>query len=189
MIIRLAQMPYLSLAVLTALGAPLFSGATAEAGDRKFGYTYEATTLPKGALEFESWVTWKSFGNGDRFDFRHELEYGVTDDFQVSLYMANWRHEDRGGETDSAFKSTSVEAIHALTDPTEDFLGSALYLEAGLGDEEVFVEGKLLLQKNFGRWIVAGNSVVEPEWEGDGARESSREEGGTGADSRGKLSV
>ncbi len=151
----------------TVLGALLFMGAAAQAGDRKFGYSYEVTTLPKGALEFENWVTWKSYSDGDRFDFRHELEYGVTDDFQLALYIANWRYEDRGGESDSTFKSTSIEAIYNLTDPTEDFLGSALYLESGVGEEELFVEGKLLLQKNFGPWVVAGNSAVESEWEGE----------------------
>ena len=161
--------PFLTLlaALSVGLGPLIFPGSLARAGDRKFAYTYEATTMPKGSLEFENWVTWKSYGDGDRFDFRHEIEYGVTDDFQIALYFANWRYEDRGGKSDSTFKSTSIEAIYAMTNPTEDILGSALYLEAGIGEEELFVEGKLLLQKNFGRWIVAGNSIIESEWEGE----------------------
>jgi hypothetical protein len=57
--------------------------------------------------------------------------------------------------------------IWNLSNPTTDFLGSALYGEVRLGDEIFALEGKLLLQKNFGPWVIAYNAVVEAEWEGE----------------------
>src|ERR1041384_6478799 len=73
----------------------------ANADERRFTYTYEPEVLPKGGLEFEQWLTLRSqktsageIGqeNFNRFDFREELEYGVTDRYSVSLYL-NGKHE------------------------------------------------------------------------------------------------
>src|SRR2546421_1032259 len=44
--------------------------------------------LPKRRWEFEQWVTsrWeKEHGTYSVLDFREELEYGLTDDFQIAL--------------------------------------------------------------------------------------------------------
>ena len=50
-----------------------------------FSFIYESTTSPKGQFEFEKWVTWKN-GNesGNKVEFRHEIEYGVTDRLQAA---------------------------------------------------------------------------------------------------------
>ena len=45
-------------------------------------------------------------------------------------------------------------------------IGSALYGEAKLGDQLFKLEGKLLLQKNFGPIVLAYNAGIEAEWEG-----------------------
>jgi hypothetical protein len=143
----------------------------ADAGQRKFAYTYEATTAPKGSIEFENWVTWKRRSiDGDRqnvFDFRHELEFGVTDRLQLGFYLADWTYNDSDSRKHATYKHSGVEAIYNLTNPTTDFLGSALYLEALVGNDVFELEGKLLLQKNFGPVIVAYNAVLEAEWEGE----------------------
>ena len=62
-------------------------------GVRHFTFLYEANTSSRGSLELENWVTWQRTtgpGRFDRVDFRHELEYGVTDKFQASIYVADW---------------------------------------------------------------------------------------------------
>lgn len=146
------------------------------AGERHFTNVYETTTAAKGELELENWVTWETRrGEGDNtnlWKFRHELEYGVTDQFQVALYLANWRlSSNTGQKTRTSYDSASAEFIYRLSDPTTDPLGTALYLELGGGNELFFLEGKLLLQKNIGRWIIAWNGVLESEWEGQGLNE------------------
>jgi hypothetical protein len=146
--------------------------ATTFAGERRFTYTYEATTAPVGTVEFEQWVTWKARrgtgGNANQFDFRHELEFALTDRLQLGLYLSDWSVTHRNGRTDADWKNVGVEAIWNLTNPTTDWLGSALYGEVKLGDELFVLEGKLILQKNFGPWIVAYNATLEAEWEGPG---------------------
>ena len=93
------------------------------------------------------------------------MEFGLTDRLQLGFYLFDWEHETEEGESDTKWEGTGIELIYQLTDPNKSFLGSALYLEAVASDEEAAVEGKLLLQKNFGPLIAVYNLVVEAEWE------------------------
>ncbi len=138
------------------------------AADRRFTYTYETTTSPVGTWEYEQWMTWKHYDNKDRFDFRHELEYGITDRLQLGIYLADWRYENvDGGESETDYKSSGVDLIYQLTDPNKSAFGSALYGEVLVGDEKVQLEGKLLLQKNIGPLVLVYNAVLEAVWEGE----------------------
>jgi len=152
-----------SILVAVNCAATLLFTATAPASERRFTYVYEATTQPKGAFEFENWVTWKEGDSGSVFDFRHELEYGVTDRFQLALYLADWRVEDDR----AVYRNSALEMVYNLTNPTTDLLGSALYGEIQLGDRKFELEGKVILQKNIGRWVLAYNATIEAEWEGE----------------------
>ena len=165
-------MKFTRLFIPAALAALTFTTAPASAGERRFTFTYEATTAPKGSIELENWVTWKARrggeGNLNQFDFRHELEFGLTDRLQLGLYLSDWSVARSGGRTETTWSNVAAEFIYNLSNPTTDFLGSALYLETKLGDELFALEGKLLLQKNFGPWVVAYNASLEAEWEGSG---------------------
>jgi hypothetical protein len=160
---------YRNTSKLTILALAALASA-ALAGERRFTYTYEATTAPVGEIEFEQWVTWKALrtadGNANQFDFRTEFEFGLTDRLQLGFYLSDWSVRNSGGRTEADWKNVGVEAIWNLTNPTADFLGSALYGEVKVGDEVVALEGKLILQKNFGRWVIAYNATLEAEWEG-----------------------
>src|SRR5260221_8087135 len=64
------------------------------ATERYFGYTYEPETMPKGAMEYEQWVTLRAGRNStagqenyNKWEIREELEYGVSDRYTVSLYL------------------------------------------------------------------------------------------------------
>jgi len=146
--------------------------APVDADNRKFTYSYETTTMAPGHREHEHWVTWKTDkdtdGSFDRFDIRHEVEWGITENFQLAVYVSDWRYEDgKSVKNDGAtWQNVAVEAIYALSDPTADDLGTALYGEVKLGDEKFVLEGKILLQKNVGPWVFAYNGTVEAEWEG-----------------------
>ncbi len=136
------------------------------ANERRFAFTYDTRTMAKGAWEYEQWLTWKHSSGKDRLDIRHEIEYGVTDRFQLAVYVADWRWEKRDGvKSRTTYQTSGVEAIYNLTDPIEDLLGSALYGEVKLGPEKFVLEGKLLLEKDIGPWVVGYNFVVEAEWE------------------------
>ena len=155
------------LAFATALVTPALP---AFAGQRKFAYTYETTTAPKGAVEIENFVTWKRGGSDgsrtNRFDFRHELEIGVTDRFQLGFYVTDWTYNDSDPQKHLRYQHSAIEAIYSLTNPTTDLIGSALYLEVAAAKGFLEIEGKLLLQKNLGPVTVAYNANIEGEWEG-----------------------
>lgn len=159
--------------VLVGLAAAwvALAGKNLHADVRPFVFSYEATTMPAGGFEYEQWVTWKASkdtdSDFDRLDFRHELEWGVTDHFQLAFYV-DWRYQDGHSVSDDgeSFQDLAIEAIYNLTDPVEDPIGIALYGEYKGGDEKQVIETKLLLQKNIGKWILVWNGVFEAEWEG-----------------------
>ena len=141
--------------------------ASANATDRRFTYSYETTTAAPGSFEYEQWFTWQQNDEFDKYQFRHELEFGLTDKLQLGFYLFDWEHETEEGESETKWEGTGIELIYQLTDPNKSWLGSALYFEAKASDEEAAVEGKLLLQKNFGPLIAVYNLVIEAEWEDD----------------------
>ncbi|MAE62256.1 MAG: hypothetical protein CMJ49_12985 [Planctomycetaceae bacterium] len=158
--------------VVSAVWLCVTPGAS-EAGARRFTYSYEALTHPRGEVEYEQWVTWKTSKRDDRtydrLEFRHELEFGVTDDFQLGVYVSDWRYTDGNSVKDDGadWRNVAVEGIYNLTHPIADPLGLSLYGEVKLGDELFELEAKLLLEKDFGPWALVYNPTIEAEWEGD----------------------
>ncbi len=150
----------------------MFSSALCFAGARRFNYVYEATTSPPGSFEFENWVTLKARKPNDndfrRLEFRHEIEWGVTDRLQAAVYIADWFNEKDEG---SKYTNSAVEVIYNLTNPVTSQIGSAVYGELKVGDDLVELEGKLLLQKNIGPWVLAYNATLEAVWEGEDLEE------------------
>lgn len=150
--------------------------ASAHANDRAFTFSYESSTMAPGQVELEQWTTWKTDKRSDhefdRLDFRHEVEFGVTDRLQLAAYF-DWRYEDgasvRNDGTD--IRDVALEAIYSLTHPVTDFVGSALYAEVKRGKEFFEVEAKVILDKKVDVWTVAWNGILEAEWEDSGLRE------------------
>jgi hypothetical protein len=158
--------------VIAILASFLIPQLNAVAGERRFTFVYESTTAAQGEIEIENWVTWKSKrGGGNTFDFRHEIEFGITDRFQAAIYVVDWRVKDsQAGGADGAqaiYQDTALELIYNLTNPVTDIVGSAIYGEVKLGDQKFELEGKVILQKNFGPLVVAYNATFEAEWEGE----------------------
>lgn len=143
-------------------------------GVRRFTFLYEANTSAAGSLESENWVTWKNAGGKDGFDqveFRHELEYGVTDKFQASLYFADWAYECDAEKSGFVFSNAALELIYNFTNPVIDPVGLSAYGEIQVGYRVIELESKLIAQKNFGPIILAYNATLEAEWEGEGLEE------------------
>src|SRR6266404_8378182 len=117
---------------------PLCSGFATE---RYFTYTYEPETMPKGSLEYEQWVTLRAGrsaavgrDNFNRWELRHELEYGVTDNYTLSLYLnesvETFRHPQTGEHhTNLHFDGVSLENRMMVLNPADHTVGLALYLE------------------------------------------------------------
>ena len=50
----------------------------ASATERRFAFTYETTTAPKGTFEVEQSTFWERGSGFDTFLFRQEIEFGIT---------------------------------------------------------------------------------------------------------------
>lgn len=149
--------------------------AAAVADERLFTYSYQAdSVMPKGHWEFEQWLTLlagKEDGEFYRWDFREEIEYGLTDRLTTALYL-NFRdiHSDgvpgRDDEEAFEFKGVSSEWKYMLLSPHLHPVGVLLYFETTYEGEELELEEKLVLQHNFGdRWVLVANIILEEEWE------------------------
>jgi len=151
----------------------LTSFLAARADERLFTYVQEAEVLPKGGLEFEQWLTHRrSKANGvfAAWDFREELEYGLTDRLTVAGYLnfKSTHSEGVTGQTDESgteFEGVSTELKYQLLNPNTKPIGVLLYGEATYNGHEFELEQKLVLQKNFGeKWVAAFNITLEEEW-------------------------
>ena len=146
----------------------------AHAGARHFTYIYEAVTSAPGSLDVENWVTWSRTsnpGHADELDFRHEFEFGITDKFQASIYVADWFYAADPKHSGFTYSDSAVELIYNLTNPVVDPLGLAIYEEIRAGDRVFELESKLIAQKNLGPLILAYNATLEAVWQGTGLQD------------------
>jgi hypothetical protein len=152
----------------------ILPATAAVAAARHFGYVYEAVTSAPGSLDIENWVTWgrtSNPGRVDELDFRHEFEFGITEDFQASLYVADWFYATDPEHSGFTYSDSAIELIYNLTNPVIDPIGLAMYEEIRAGDRVFELESKLIAQKNLGPLILAYNLTLEAVWEGTGWQE------------------
>src|SRR4051812_28808057 len=150
----------------------------AHADERRFTYTYEPETLPQGAMEFEQWFTLRTQrtkegdvkqGNYNKWELREELEYGVTDNYSVSLYLNQSSESFRDpvtSEDHSSFRfdGISIENRYMVWNPADHAVGLTLYLEPRYAGDEAEVEEKIILGQRHGDWKWALNLTHATEW-------------------------
>jgi hypothetical protein len=156
----------------------IWPGTVAFAGARHFGFVYEAVTSAPGSLDVENWVTWSHTSNPQRVDevnFRHEFEFGITENFQASLYVADWFYATDPEHSGFTYSDSAIELIYNLTNPVIDPVGLALYEEIRAGDRVFELESKLIVQKDLGPLILAYNATLEAVWEGTGLQDREAE--------------
>ena len=146
--------------------ALLMTAAVAAADPRPFTFTTDTYPVGKGHWEYEQWVTWEQAGDENVYRFRHEFEFGLADNFDLAVYLPNWRYEDTAERNGIDFESVSIEGVVYFTNPITDFVGLGLYNEVTVGEDELAFETKLLVQKDVGDWVFAYNLVLETELEG-----------------------
>src|SRR5213075_1724 len=116
---------------ITIIASVALAGATAARADRRdFVRAYQYATQPKGNLEFELWndVDAPAAGGFDQAVLTHrlELEYGVTDHWDMALYHV---FEQAPGEG-FHFDSWRLETRYRLAERGEWPVDVMLYLEA-----------------------------------------------------------
>jgi len=144
---------------------------TSVAGVRHFNYLYEAPTSPPGGFEIENWITWLQTTNpthSGELAFRHEIEFGLTDQLQASIYFADWSYSNRHNDSGVSFSDAAIELIYNISNPVLDPVGVSLYQEYRGGNRLFEWESKVIAQKNVDRWILAYNATLEATWDGEG---------------------
>lgn len=156
-------------------GAVCVAG-TASADNRIFTYTYEPETEPRGDWEYEQSVTLRTgrsaaVGQQDyqRWQFREEIEHGVTDRYTVSLYL-NHEYEHFNDPATGAMTSqhewrgASVENRYLVLDPVDHAVGLTLYLEPTYDGNNDELEQKIIIGQRHGDWKWAVNLTHATEW-------------------------
>lgn len=122
--------------LLNCILALLLAVSPALAGVRRFTNVYEATPAAPGSLELENWFTWKRIsdpGDTEVLQFRHELEFGVTDRLRVDLYFADWEYQRTDHESGTIFGDVALAMIYNLLNPADKPIGLSFYQEYAVG--------------------------------------------------------
>jgi hypothetical protein len=150
-------------------GMMLLMALPARADDRKFTYSYEAKTLPQGTWEWEQWATLQEGKDSGRWTtllLRDEIEYGLTDRLNGSIYLNSTYQANSGvggvsNEHSFGFDSMSSEWKYKLSEPSVDPIGSLLYGELKFANNQYEIETKLVLSKEAGPFTFAYNFIWE----------------------------
>src|SRR5262245_49713620 len=106
--------------LLAAIGLCGLCCLPVSANERRFTYTYEPETMAKGTMEFEQWITLRTqrsdkgdspTENFNEWEIREELEYGVTDNYTVGLYLNFAAESFRDLTTDEDVSEFEFEGI------------------------------------------------------------------------------
>ena len=154
------------------VAAILMATATV-AQDRVFTYTYQSNVLNKGQKELEVWSTLGTNRQDYYRGLNHSLEFelGLGGNLQTAFYL-NYGY-NQGISNVSGFDLLSSRTSYSfanewklkLSDPVANKLGSALYFEYVLAPGETELEGKIILDKQTGKFTHAFNLVGELEFE------------------------
>jgi hypothetical protein len=156
--------------ILVAVGL-LLEAAPAHADRRAYAATYEAVTAPKGELDVEVWSTYARDSEvldgppGETGGFRNmlELEYGLTDRWDVALY--NLLDTDTMTNTTS-YGGLKLETRYRLLPAASWVVDPIIYFELQVlrhGDAREKGEVKLILARDLAAWNFAFNLAAEAE--------------------------
>ena len=176
---------------LVLLGLVLFGSLFALssrgfASEPLFGYLYTTDLLPEKKLEIEQWFTdreGQAQGHFHHVDMSTELEYGVTNNFQLALY-ANYMYADESANSvrgltegieipythdatqpykQGRFDGLSIEAMYRVFSPYLSPVGLAFSVEPEFSYYEDGLELRTILQKNFmdDQLVLAANFWVD----------------------------
>jgi hypothetical protein len=153
--------PFLALILAIFIPPP-----RASAVPQRMVFNDEATTLTKGTFEFETASIWEHGSHENVFTFKHELEFGLTDNLELDVYLSEWDYTKSKGESGKAtWGNAGLELIYAFSNPTTDIVGSALSLETQFGKHGLFeLEPRLRLQKNVGPFTLLYNVGLNASW-------------------------
>lgn len=139
------------------------SAVSAGADQRNYVWTYEYSTISKGSTEIEFYSTAvaknTATGKASEWTQQVELEYGITDHLDVSMYQV---FKQPPHSSSLSYDGYKVRLRYRLLERDELPLDILLYAEHVVKTEgENEFEGKLVLAKDIGKFNIAYNQVFE----------------------------
>ena len=144
---------------------------------RSYVWTYEYMTMRKGTFELENYLTIvvpdKDSSNVNTWKDSLELEYGITDRWDISMYQ-NFKYTNRSEESDLEYDGFKIRTRYRIGEKNKFILDPLLYLEH-IREEELskpnVLEAKLILAKDIGKANFSYNQILKQEAETSGKTE------------------
>ncbi len=146
----------------------------AAANPRPLPFTYPYATLPEGNLELELYTDVNPLRvQADAADatkgrlwepgyvLQNEIEYGVTDRWELGFYQVFEGTPQAGGSNSLQFDGLKFRVRTRLAEEGQWPIDVALYLELETMHDELSLEEKVLLHKSFGKFQWMANLWVE----------------------------
>jgi hypothetical protein len=155
----LKRMSVIAVAAAVLLGW----STTPQAAQRSYVWTEEYGTLAKGNAEFEYWNTATTADIQTRsasdWNQKVELEYGITDHLNVSLYQV---FEQAADSSNLTYVGYNIELKYRIAEANVLPVDVLLYVEHEVSTIEGGVnEGKIVLAKDIGKLNIAYNQIYE----------------------------
>ncbi len=156
------------------------------AHNRNYVWTEEYKTLPKNTFELESRTTLKvpdaGKSNQNKWNYQGELEYGITDHWNIAHYEI-WETENQAGvdgagvkkKDSTRYEGFKFETKYRIGEKGKYWVDSLIYLELETKvrpqHRNNVLEGKIVLSKDLGKFNITYNQIMESEVDRGGRTE------------------
>lgn len=136
---------------------------------RSYVWTYEYQTMPKGMAEIEYYLTEEqsNIEKAKPNTWKHwvELEYGITDHWDVSMYQ-QFKQSNTASSSTFEYDGFKIRTRYRILEKDKLPIDTLLYLEYIRNDNlenPNVAEGKLVLAKDIWNFNVAYNQIFKQE--------------------------
>lgn len=149
----------------------------AYADKRRYVWTYEYMTMPKGMFEVEYYFTHAQpkTSNYKPNTQKHyvELEYGITNHWDIALYQ-RFKQSNRTDNSSFEYDGSKIRSRYRFLEKGSLPVDTLIYLEYIIGDDSGdphVLENKLILAKDIGNFNIVYNVIVKQALEPSGKTE------------------
>ncbi len=162
--------------LLAVLGLALTLGISSPgyADRRSYVWTYEYMTMPKGMAEIEYYLTAQvpdtAKSKVNTWKHQAELEYGITDHWDASMYQM-WKQKNTASSSTSEYDGFKIRTRYRFGEKGKYFIDPEFYFEYIRDDDfskPNVGEMKLILAKDIGNFNMSYNQILERNLEKEG---------------------
>ena len=144
------------------------------ADKRNYVWTYEYMTMPKGMWELEYYLTTEvpniNKSNINTLKQWLELEYGITNNWDVAMYQM-WKFTNKRFENDSEYDGFKIRTRYRFGKKGQFIVDPLIYLEYIRDDnwhKANVGEAKLIIAKDINKLNISYNQILKGNLESDG---------------------